>query len=324
MSDKSRLIRVPKSQALLNRLAALTMALVMVAAMLSALTSAGCTSAPTTNGNSNSNANSNANINSNANSNSSTTGAALTTTEPERYSTTMTISGTGTFNQRQGSMPPLQFDFAKMGTDRRWSFKLPAPVGEVIYLEKAGLKYLIIPARNQYVEMSPEQLGFQLGNLMTPITMIDQLKARTQHENLGTETVDGRAAVKYRFAGARDTRTQAGTVQADSFVWVDQSTGLPIRSDINISTTSGETARIATETRDIQLNPDPAQFDVPAGMRKVTGEELKQQVQGFIQAIQFFVQMMRAQQVGAAPAATPAVTQPPAANSNQAATNANR
>jgi outer membrane lipoprotein-sorting protein len=290
----------------------LTIALVVILTALGL----GCTAAPT---GTNANLSSNANLSTNANaaaSTATTATAAFSTPEPASYSATMSISGQWSGGQRQGNIPTLQFEFAKMDTNRRWTFNLPQPVGPVTYIEKPNLKYLVLPSRNQYVELKQEELGFQLGSLMTPATMIDRLKSRTQYETLGTETVNGRAATKYRFAGAADTRTQAGAVQADSLVYVDQSTGLPLRAEINTTTTSGAGARIVIETRDIQTNPAPTLFEVPQGMKLVTTQELKQQVQGFVDAIRVFAEMMRQQ--GGAPAAA---TTPPAANANA---NANR
>src|SRR5690348_316956 len=88
--------------------------------------------------------------------------------EPDRYSITNTITITPTGTSPQKNIPPLQFSFAKLETYRRVSFKLPDPIGEVIYLEKPPMKYLIFPARNEYVELDPQELGFQLGEIMSP------------------------------------------------------------------------------------------------------------------------------------------------------------
>ena len=287
--------------------AVLTITLAMAALL------AGC-AAPANNTNATSTMNANASSTM-ANTNSSSTGvASLDAREPERYSTTMTLTGQYTGGQRQGNIPTLQFDFARMDNDRRWSFNLPQPAGQVVYLEKGAQKYLLIPSQNQYVELRPEELGIQIGNVMTPAAVIENLKSRGQHESLGTEPVNGRTAVKYRFTGAADTRTQAGTVQTDSIVYVDQQTGLPLRSEMNTSTTSGATARIVTETRDIQLNPDPALFEIPANLRKVTTEELKQQVRGFIDGLRLFADIMRQQQTTTT---TPPPATPPTANANR-------
>ncbi|HKP88280.1 MAG TPA: hypothetical protein VJZ26_19400 [Blastocatellia bacterium] len=293
----------------------------LVAALL-ALISFGCTSAPVANSNSSVNANANANANANegatANANSAPTGAAspFSAREPERYSAKIVISAQGEVNGRQGSTQ-WEIDFGRMDANRRWSVKVPGLNQEVIYLEKPGLKYLVLPARNQYVELTPDALGFPLGNLLTPSAMMERLKSRAA-ENLGVEPVNGRPATKYKFAGAANTGTQAGTVQTDSIVYIDEETGLPLRADLT-AVTSGSNARAVLETRDIHLNPDPALFEVPSGYKKVTSEELKQQVQNFITLVRAIAPYL-GQQIAVEP---PPTGTAPASNSNRPAGSAN-
>ncbi len=290
-----------------------------LAAITLALNSFGCTSAPVANSNSgaNTNANANANVSDTANANA---GAAspISAREPERYSMKMAITGQAEASNRQGNAQ-WEIDFARMDANRRWSLKIPSINQEVIYLEKPGLKYLVLPSRNQYVELDPDALGFPLGNMMTPSAMIERLQSRP-HENLGVEQVNGRPATKYKFSGAANTGTQAGTVQADSFVYIDQETNLPLRADLNAVTSSGASARGMLETRDIHLNPDPALFEVPTGYKKVTSEELKQQIQNFIAFVRAIAPYL-GQQIGVQPPPPPP---PPAANSNGSTANANR
>jgi hypothetical protein len=295
----------------------LTAALIVLTVALAAF---GCSTPPAgSNANVSSNTNENSNVvattTENANlSGGATTAATFSTREPERYSMKMNVNLEGSANNRQGSTQ-VEIDFARLDANRRWSVKVPSINQEIIYLEKPGLKYLVIPSRNQYVEVTPDAVGFQLGNVLTPSAMMERLQAKP-HESLGTEAVNGRPAMKYRFTGATNTGTSAGTAQADSFIYVDQETNLPLRIDLTAATTSGATARGIVETRDIQLNPDPAQFDVPTGYQKVTAEQLKQQVQGFIALIRAIAPYFGQQ---AAPPPPPATS----ANANSAATNGN-
>jgi hypothetical protein len=288
------------------------------------LASFGCAPSPT-NSNSNSNATAsttiNANVATNVNSNTAAgvSPTAFATKEPEQYSLTMAVTGQGTANNKQGTLPQQNIEFARMGTDRRWSLTLPA-IGPVVYLEKTGMRYLILPSRNQYVEIAPESLGFQLGNVMTPSAIVERLKPRTQYESMGTETVNGRTATKYRFTGAADTRTKAGTVQSESYIYLDEATGLPLRADLNFDSTSGGKAQGSIETRDINLSPDAKLFEVPTTFKKMTAEELKQQVQGFIQFIRVLAPAISQQAGGGStpppaqstPATTPGSTPTPA------------
>jgi len=239
----------------------------------------------------------------NANATPAPLSSSLEAREPERYSVTNTITIQPTGTSPQTNLPPLQFSFAKIGTERRVSFKLPDPVGEVIYLEKPPLKYLIFPARNQYVELDPNELGFQLGDVMSPAAVVQRLKEKTQNEQLGTETINGRTAIKYRLKGAADTRTKVGTAQADSIVYVDQETGLPLRSEIDTTSSSGAGARITTVADTVQFAPDPSLFEVPTAMKKVTSAELKQQVQSFVATVRAIANYMKEQANTPPPAA---------------------
>jgi len=261
----------------------------------------------------NSNAVSNSKMNTNAagvmNANNNTAAVstnAFATKEPEQYSLTMSITGQGTANNKQATLQPQTIEFARLNTDRRWTVTLLL-VGQVTYLEKPEMRYLILPSRTQYVELSPDALGFQLGNMMTPSAMVEHLKPRTQYENLGTETINGRTATKYRFVGETDTHTQAGTVQSDTYVYIDEATGLLLRADLNFASSSGGTANGVLETRDINLNPDPKLFSLPTGYKKMTTEELKEQIQSFIQFIRVFAPLM-SQQSGSTPAPQPTPT----------------
>jgi uncharacterized protein YceK len=282
----------------------------------------GCSTAPT---NSNATVSVNTNENSsaamtNANANTAagaTAGGTFSTREPDRYSMKMNVSLEGSANNHQASTQ-VEVDFARLDANRRWTLKVPAINQEITYLEKPGLKYLVIPSRNQYVELTPDALGISLGDMLSPSAMMERLQSRP-HESLGTEAVNGRPAMKYRFTGAANTGTSAGTAQADSFVYVDQETNLPLRIDLTATTTSGAVGRGLLETRDIQLNPDSTQFDVPSGYQKVTAEQLKQQVQAFIALIRTIAPYLGQQMASQQPPPPP----PAATNANRAATNAN-
>jgi len=226
--------------------------------------------------------------------------------EPERYSVTMTISAQDTTSTAPAPMATQQLTFARFDADRRWGFLLPAPLGQVVYLEKSGLKYLVLFDRKQYVEVAPDAFGFQIGRTVTPNGVVERLKSRP-HEKLGLEPVNGRTAVKYRSAEPRDSSPE------NDVIFVDQETGLPLRSELNSTSPSGTKSRMIVEIRDVQLNPDRGQFDVPAGMKKVTSQEARQQVDGFATSLRAFVDIINGTQTSAS-----AITAPSGANRNAA------
>jgi hypothetical protein len=209
--------------------------------------------------------------NSNAAASSSTAGSP-NVLEPERYFANVTA----TLDGKDSSPQTLSFSFARLAADRRWAFELKQ--GQVIYLEKSGLKYLVFPTRGQYAEVLPGDAGFQASDLISPNVAWARLKSRLA-ERLGVEPVNGRTTIKYRYA-------TASPGEKSEFLFVDQEIGLTIRSELNpVREKEGSVVRLIIDARDLQLNPDRSKFDVPSGMKKVPADQLKSQIVSLSEAL---------------------------------------
>ena len=209
--------------------------------------------------------------NSNAAVSAGTAGSA-NVLEPERYFANVTA----TLDGKDSSPRTLSFSFARLAADRRWAFELPQ--GQVIYLEKSGLKYFVFPTRGQYAEVSPGNAGFQAGDLIFPNVAWARLKSRPA-ERLGVEPVNGRTTIKYRYA-------TPSPGEKSEFLFVDQEIGLTIRSELNpVREKEGSVVRLIIDARDLQLNPDTSKFDVPSGMKKVPADQLKPQIASLAEAL---------------------------------------
>jgi hypothetical protein len=220
----------------------------------------------------------------------------------------MTISAQETVSEDPAPMLTQQLSLARLDADRRWAFVFPAPLGQIVYLEKSGLKYLVFLDRKQYAEITPEALGFRVDNVLTPNSIPERLKS-SQYEKLGLEPVNGRTAIKYRIPAVGDASTRT-----DGLIFVDQETGLPLRSELNMTPRPGTKSRVIVELRDVQLSPDRSQFEVPAGMKKVSQQEARQQIESFAVALRSFADIISGTQTTPAPK----VSQP-AANKNAGA-----
>jgi hypothetical protein len=207
--------------------------------------------------------------------------------EPDRYSLGLTISIQETGSDVPAPMLTQQFELARLDADRRWSFVLPAPLGQVVYLEKSGLRYLVLFDRKQYTELTPNSFGFEPGKVFMPNAIAERLRQH-QYEKLGLEPVNGRTATKYRLTSANDGQTH--------MIFVDQETDLALRSELNTASRSGAKTRVIVEARVNQLNPDRAQFDVPAGMKKVTQQVARQQIEDFANALRTFADLISGSQ----------------------------
>ena len=242
----------------------------------------GCTRGPATNANINTNINTNANANTTAaNINASSAPSTIAAREPGSYKATIVFTAETEGGDKAIGIPTLSADVAKNGADRRLSFKLPDG-SDLIYLEHGGVQYGIAPARKQYAELTPEATGFQIHKLMTPGQLVAYLDRLKGIEFVGEEPQAGRTALKYRYARTSETKTSAGEVKTESFIYVDKDTGLPLRAEL-FSEASGDVqgvkgAKVVAEMRDIRTNPDPSLFEIPTGYNKVPEAQVRAQV----------------------------------------------
>ncbi len=247
----------------------------------------------------------------NANANTVTTSTTtITTREPEQYQANVKLTLETIGESNKASLPPLGAVVARSGADRVMEFALPT--GEkIIYLEKGGVNYVILPNRKQYAELSKEALGFEVRRLLMPEQIVNQVKAIPGVRLVGEETMNGRTVLKYAYSGAANTQTQAGTVATESFVLVDKETGLPVRSETVSQSQSGgnvqgiKGARIVTEMTDIKTAPDPSLFTVPSEFQKVDPEQVKAQANLIFNAVGAVIGQL-VQQAQAPPTSTTA------------------
>jgi hypothetical protein len=273
-------------------------------------TNANATNANATNANSTNTAATNAN-------DATSAPGAFESREPNEYQATLVITQAATNKGQAMTVPNIVV--SRSGDNRRYSVSNLPMVGEIIFLDRADKRYLILPSQKKYLELGAETTGFDLRSL-TPAQMSDRLKSQPGVERVGDDTVNGRAVVKYRYAAAGHTSTAAGDVSGDSFIYVDKDTGLPIKFEGSAQSTGNvagaSQARLTAELRDLKTTVDPATFDLPQGYAQVTKEEMRQYMQTLATAFQFMQGMMNNQSGGAAPAAaaSPATATSPTTN----------
>jgi hypothetical protein len=227
------------------------------------------------------NSNSNvANSVSNSNLNAvSTTGNSVDAREPSQYQATVKLALEGLGNNAQKtSLPTIAANVARSGDDRMMEFNLPTNE-KVIFLDKGGKNYLILPGRKQYAELTQETLGFEVRRLLMPEQIVAQAKGLTGMKLAGEETLNGRQVMKYAYQSATNTNTAAGTVATESQLIVDKETGLPLRTE-TVSQAQGNvqgvnSVRVVTEMTDIKTTPDAAVFVLPTDYQKIDPETVK-------------------------------------------------
>ena len=298
--------------------------IVAAAAVAAALAGAACQQATETSNTANvANGNATVNINSNSSANMTTstvttnTGQTIEAKEPDKYTATMvaTLAASG----QQQARGQAEIKVARNGADRRYSVTLPV-MGELVFLDKADKRYVIMHGRRQYAELTQEMTGVNMDQVrsMTPGQLVAFVSRQQGVTLVGEETFNGRPAVKYRAAGRAQTQTTAGQVQGESFIYVDKETGLPLRiegfgqSTGNVQGVSG--GNVVIETRDLKTDVNPADFEIPQGYKQLTPEEVRQQVAQLTQLLQGVMAFINSQQgaAGAAPVVTASPTATPA------------
>ena len=292
---------------------------IVLAISIFVIAMSGCARGPVANANINTNINTNTSV---VNTNANVTTAPPSTIaarEPDTYRATLVFTAETEGGEKTIGIPTLSADVARSGNDRRVSFKLPDG-SDLIYLDHAGTHYAISPARKQYAELTPAATGFQLHKLMTPGQLVAHLDKLQGIEPAGEENVNGRTAVKYRYARTSQTQTSAGEVRTDAFVFVDKETGLPLRAEL-FSEASGNVqgvkgAKIVAEMRNITTSVEPSLFEVPTGLNKVSEQQVRAQVDAVTNTIAAVLRTLLTNMNTAAPpppSPTPTGTISPAA-----------
>lgn len=281
------------------------------------VTVAGCSRGPVAETNVNMNVNTNVNANvAPANANAAVAPSTIAAREPDAYRAMLVFSAETEGGEKTLGIPTLSAEVAKNGADRRLSFKLPDG-SDLIYLERAGVHYAIAPGRKQYAELTPEATGFQLHKLMTPGQLVGYLDRLQGIQFVGEEQLNGRTALKYRYARTDQTKTSAGEVRTESFIFIDKDTGLPLRAELfseasgNVQGTRGAT--VVAEMRDITTNVEPSLFEVPSGLNKVSEQQVRQQVNAISNTIAAVLRTLLTN-MNTTPQPSPTATVSPAAS----------
>lgn len=237
---------------------------------------------------------SNSNTNSSNVGNNTVSSVPVEVKEPEQYQAKVTLKIEAEGANQTTALPAVTANVARNASDRVMEFNLPN--GEkVIYLDKAGTNYLILPNKKQYAELNKDSIGFDVRRLMMPEQIANQIKAMPGIQRIGEENVNGRAAVKYSYSATASTQTQAGNVSTNSFILVDKETGLPLHSETVSQSQTGANVqgykglRLVTDLSDIQPAADSALFVIPPDYQKIDSAQVKAQADLIFNAITLLI-----------------------------------
>ena len=202
----------------------------------------------------------------------------FSTKEPERYQATRIISSVE--NKDEPATLISKTLIARDGDRRREEYE-SGTKETVVYLEIPEGRFLLSPGKKLYTD-----LALASGNLdaskpgsdadgsgvASPVTpdfsperLLNETPTLARYEKLGSETINERAATRYRVTAKDAINGSNGSV---TLIWIDDALGLPLRSESS-STTGQHPATLTVELRDLKDTVEPRIFELPGDYEKV-------------------------------------------------------
>jgi hypothetical protein len=197
------------------------------------------------------------------------------TREPERYQWTRVI----TWVAGAGNQPAVEQSvfMARNGDRRREDYEVLQGVKLTVLRLPEG-SYTLYPAKKIYAEIGGEGSGqASAARNVPPDFSADKLvnasRTGARYEKLGNEEVFGRMTTKYRVTTGGG---QSGE-SSETILWVDESLGMPIKSESTTRSEAAGESKYTVEYKDIKLEADDSLFVLPKDYRKVTQEEIQRE-----------------------------------------------
>ncbi|HZI87115.1 MAG TPA: hypothetical protein VFD48_09795 [Pyrinomonadaceae bacterium] len=208
--------------------------------------------------------------------NSTFTTPPFSTKEPDRYRAIRVTSFTTTPGSENSSAAQTnQVLIARDGQSRREEYARGA-MGQIVYLEIPTGHFIVLPARKQYADLNtltsaptssdrPDRSERPTDDpaLLSPDQLLNESHPSASYEKLGNESLSGRTTTKYRVVVLNGAATSNET-----FIWVDDELGMPVKSE-TITTSSGQSAKVTTELRDLSFEVDKSLFSWPSDFIRV-------------------------------------------------------
>ena len=189
------------------------------------------------------------------------------TKEPQHYKAIRTI----TFTDSSGSAITHKTTIARSEIFRREETD-NNDSATVVFLESDKGRFVLLPEQKIYSEITDASAIDPTEFESSPERLLHPDAASTSYQKLGSETVSGRNTTKYRVAV--NTATGSNVTPSDTLIWIDESLGMPVKSE----TTAGDGSHVTMELSNIVLEVDKNLFQIPGDYVKVNPTALRQRL----------------------------------------------
>ena len=189
------------------------------------------------------------------------------TKEPQHYQAIRTI----TYTDSTGSAITHKTTIARSGIFRREETE-NNDSGILVFLESDKGRFILLPEQKIYSEMTNASPLDPTEFESSPERLLHPDAVSSVFQTLGSETVSGRNTTKYRVAV--NTATGSNVTPSDTLIWIDESLGMPVKSE----TTAGDGSHVTMELSNIVLEVDKNLFQIPEDYVKVNATVLRQRL----------------------------------------------
>jgi len=204
----------------------------------------------------------------------------FSTKEPNRYQATRIIT---TDDNEAGAATPRETRvlIARDGDRRREDYDSDADF-RTSYLETPAGTFILLPTRKVYADLNSaaadlvlptQQYDERNDAAFSAERLLSKTPGQTRYEKMGVEQRNGQLTTKYRVTSAGPTGTESAT---ETLIWIDETLGMAIRSETS-SANGSQHVKLATELREIKLQVDPKQFELPKDYKLVAYSEFLNQ-----------------------------------------------
>lgn len=191
------------------------------------------------------------------------------TKEPEIYSATRTITSSGP----KGEKFVESWVIGRDGLLRR--DEGGSEQARIVYLDSPERRVILWPEQKLYAVVAgdyggpPPDLDDERDS---PDRLLHTESNFITYQSLGTETVAGRSAAKFRVV-VNSSATE-GVNHGETLIWIDLVLNMPIKTEMR----SADGVVVVSELSEITLQPDKQLFRIPADYEKIDFRALQKQL----------------------------------------------
>lgn len=193
------------------------------------------------------------------------------TREPDRYRAVRTII----FTDAAGKSVITKTTIARYQALRREETETES-TRHLVFLDSDQGRVVVLPEAKIYAEINGSVTNGDWTDSRdfdsSPERLLHSEALLSSYEKLGSESISGRNATKYRVTV--NTSPGGNVSSTETVIWIDEGVGMPIKSESK----ANDGSRTLMELSDLELDVDMNLFRIPAGYEKVTAAELQRRL----------------------------------------------